>query len=149
MKQYHSYNRLFFHLIFWTKRREGLIRTRGDESLLFDAFKKKAHDLDAYIEELGSWYDHVHMLVRCPPTLLLSKLYGQLKGFSSYRWSKEWPERPFAWGDGVYIASVDPWDNHGLRGYIRNQRRVHSLRTQFDAWEVHDFGAFSLDPVHP
>ena len=147
MKQYHSYNSLFFHLIFWTKRRLGLITNPREEALLFGAFKKKAHDLGAYIEELGSWYDHVHVLARTPPTLLLTRFYGQLKGFSSYRWSREWPDKPFFWGDGVYISTVDPRENNELRRYIRNQRSIHAGRTQLDAWEVHDFGAFTPVPA--
>jgi REP element-mobilizing transposase RayT len=143
VKQYRSFNRVYFHLIFWTKRRQPLIRAPRDEALLFGALKKKAHDLDAYLEELGSWYDHVHLLARTPPTLSPSRFYGQLKGFASYSWNRQRTESQFAWGDGVYISSVDPDDNEPLRAYIRNQRSIHAGRLQLECWEVADFVTYN------
>ena len=134
MKQRHSYSRLLFHLVFSTKARGRLIEP-ADEAVLRGWFEVKAHELDSCIEEFGCFYDHVHLLVRSRPTLLLAELYRQLKGFSSRAWHIKFPERPFAWADGVYSATVDPEDNQGLREYIKNQRAHHAAKTEMRRWE--------------
>ncbi|MBN2343063.1 MAG: IS200/IS605 family transposase [Deltaproteobacteria bacterium] len=126
MKQRHSFSDLLYHLVLRTKNREHLIVSEEDENRLCGFFKKKAHDLDAYIEEFGTWYDHVHILLRTKPTHPLSDVYGQLKGFAAYAWQKNRPTQPFKWNDGVWIVTVSPNDCDILREYIRNQRIHHS-----------------------
>jgi REP element-mobilizing transposase RayT len=135
MKQRHSYHRLYFHLVFSTKDRAHTIFIPDDEEEIAGYLRKKAHELDAYIEELGSWYDHVHLLFRCGTTLPLAKIYRQLKGFGSRAWNLKHPDRRLRWSDGVFIASVDPDENDVLRNYIRNQRRKHSVEDLVPKWE--------------
>ncbi len=136
MKQQHSYHRLFFHLVFTTKNREPLIDSPDDGQVLAALFRVKAHDLDAYIEEFGCWKDHVHLLVRIPPKLSLSKLYGQIKGFATHAFKERYPERPFGWQDGVYAVTVDPDNCKGLREYIQNQWKHHEIGTLVVNWET-------------
>ena len=100
--------------------------------------KKKADDLDAWIEEFGSWYDHVHIILRIRPSMRLSDVYGQLKGFSSWSLRKRWPDTPFGWSDGVYAVTVDPDNCLGLRNYIRSQRTHHEEGTAQQRWEPED-----------
>jgi putative transposase len=135
MKQRHSSTYLLFHLVFHTKGRERLIVGDEEERALFDFLRQKAHDLDAWIEEFGTWRDHVHLLVRTRPTIALSEVYGQMKGFSAWAWRKQWPDRPFNWGDGVWAESVDPLDCDALRAYIRGQRRHHENGSLQREWE--------------
>jgi REP element-mobilizing transposase RayT len=135
MRQRHSYHRLFYHLVFATKRREHLIASPEDGGRLLQLFKVKAAKLDAYVEEFGCYRDHVHLLARSAPALALSDLYGQLKGFAAYALRARFPERPFGWQDGVWVATVDPDANADLRGYIRGQWRQHEDRVLVDRWE--------------
>jgi REP element-mobilizing transposase RayT len=100
--------------------------------------RAKAHDLDAWIEEVGGWREHVHLLLRTRPTTTLADVYGQIKGFSSWSWRKRWPERPFGWGDGVWAMTVDPMNCEGLRVYIRDQRQHHERRALIAEWEPED-----------
>ena len=135
MKQRHSFHRLFSHFAFTTKRREHLIASPEDGEALLGFFRVKAAELDAYVEEFGCHRDHVHLLVRSGPTVALSDLHGQLKGFAAWKYREHFPERPFGWQDGVWSATVDPDDNHGLREYIRGQWRQHEERSFVAAWE--------------
>jgi REP element-mobilizing transposase RayT len=125
-------------LVFTIKDREPFIYTPSDEKEIFGYLRKKAHEIDAYIEELGSWYEHVHILLRCGTTIPLAQLYRQLKGFTSRAWNIKHPDRRLRWSDGVYIATVDPHDNQGLRTYIRDQRQNHSQRQLIGRWECAD-----------
>jgi REP element-mobilizing transposase RayT len=136
MKQRHSYHRLFYHLVFSTKHREHLIQSPRDGTQILEFFKVKAHDLDAYIEEFGCWREHAHLLVRSAPTVALSALYGQMKGFAAHAWIERFPDRPFGWQDGVYSITVDPYDCQSLREYIRSQWEHHESGATIERWEV-------------
>lgn len=126
---------LLYHLVFHTKNRERFIEGDEEEQLLFGLMKQKAHEVDAWIEEFGGWREHVHLLLRARPTIALSEVYGQMKGLSAWAWRKEWPERPFGWGDGVWAVTVDPENCQALREYIRNQRQHHDSRSLIAVWE--------------
>ncbi|MCP4603429.1 MAG: hypothetical protein GY847_23410 [Proteobacteria bacterium] len=48
------------------------------------------------------------------------------------------PDRPLKWGDGVYIATVDPDNTTALRDYIRFQWEHHERRAEIPEWEHSD-----------
>jgi hypothetical protein len=73
--------------------------------------------------------------MRAPATTALSKVYGQLKGFSAHAWNLKNPKRLLGWSDGVFAATANPDDNDRLRTYIQNQRRHHEAKTQITLWE--------------
>ena len=137
MKQRHSYTNLMFHIVMRTKNREHFIDEQVERALK-TFMKKKAHELDAWLEEFGAWYDHVHILIRTKPSILLSDVYGQLKGFATWSVRRKWPGRVFAWADGVYAVTVDPENCQALRSYIQNQRSHHNEGTIEPNWEIKD-----------
>ena len=79
--------------------------------------------------------EHVHLLVRTRPTIQLSELYRQLKGFSTYSWRKRYPDKPFKWADGAFSMTADPFNCEPLREYIRHQPRHHHEKTIIPMWE--------------
>lgn len=135
MRQRHSYHRLFYHLVFTTKGRAQLIESPDDGERLCQYFRVKAARLDAYVEEFGCYRDHVHLLVRCVPTIALSDLYGQLKGFAAYAYRERHPDRVLKWQDGVWASTVDPDTTDALRCYIRNQWANHGAKVVVERWE--------------
>ena len=135
MWQRHSFHRLFFHLVFTTKHREAWIATMEQGDALFNLFRVKAAQLNAYIEEFGCYRDHVHLLVRSGPTVPLCDLYGQMKGFASWAWNRQYPARQLKWQDGVWSATVDPENSEALRRYIREQWWRHESRSCIEACE--------------
>jgi len=135
MKQRHSFTNLVYHLVFRTKEREPFIESAEDDDTLLEFMKTKASQLETQVLEFGGWYDHVHLLIRARPTMALSEVYRQLKGFSSHSWNKSTPERPFGWADGVWAVTVDAEHCDTLRKYIRNQRIAHRQREEVAAWE--------------
>jgi putative transposase len=139
MKQRHSYTNLLYHLVFRTKHRERFIVTLEEEQNLYSYIEVKAHNLDVFVEEIGGWYEHVHLLLRARPTMALADVYGQLKGFSTHSWRRRYPEKPFKWGDGVYCVTVDYSNCNQLRMYIRNQKTHHETGDIVSQWEPKDF----------
>jgi putative transposase len=75
---------LHVHLVFTTKYRRGVITDQVREALkgFMDAV---CADFDAELAAFDGEDDHVHLLVRYPPKVSLSKLVGALKGASAYR----------------------------------------------------------------
>ena len=138
MKQRHSYADLLYHLVPRTKNREPFIGGEEEEHTLHALLRKKAHDLDAWIEEVGGWKEHIHLLLRTRPTVALSAVYGRMKGFAAWAWHKRWPDRPFGWNDGVWVKTVDPESCETLRMYIRNQREHQAQNTERPRWEAQD-----------
>ena len=131
----HSFHTLYFHLVFTTKNRQPLIGSVRDGETILELFTIKAKALEAYIEEFGCWREHVHLLVRSPPKLALSVLYGQMKGFCSRAWNKRRPGAPIGWQDGVYSITVDPDNCTPLREYIRSQWQRHEQGDLITRWE--------------
>lgn len=122
-------------MVFHIKNREHLIGSVADIGFLHRQIIEKAHTLDAYVEELGGWRDHIHVLIRTAPTIALSDVYRQLKGYSATQWRKAFEGRPFKWGDGAYVATVDADHCDGLREYIRGQWEKHETKMTISAFE--------------
>ena len=139
MKQRHSFCRLACHLVCSTKNRGAFIESEEECATLLRFMAQKARELGCFVEEGGGWHEHVHLLLQFRATILLSDLYGQMKGFSATMWRRRFPDRPFKWEDGVYVKSVDPDQSDDLREYIRNQWRRHDDRLLLPHLERIDF----------
>ncbi len=68
---------------------------------LCSIFAKVCRDFEAELVECSGEDDHVHLLVRSPPKVALSKLVNSLKGVSSRRLRETRPEVSGRYHDGV------------------------------------------------
>ena len=126
----HSVHQLYAHLVFVTYKRAGSItaerkqalerhfreicQKKGAELIMFnsdDATKKKAGD------------DHVHLLVRYPPSLSISALVQHLKGESSFRISRDEGRAGFRWSRYYFARSVGHTSGEQTAAYIDTQGR--------------------------
>jgi putative transposase len=82
---------LHAHLVFVTKYRHPVF---GDAHLsrLEEVFRAVCADFGCEMVECNGEVEHVHLLVRFPPTVALSRLVNSLKGVSSRRLRQEFPE---------------------------------------------------------
>jgi len=88
-----------------------------------------ALDYNSQVLEFNGEEDHVHMLIRYPPTVVLSSLVGRMKSksasaaldrFGSTNWGKH--KRTF-WSSGFFLCSVGGATLEILKTYIENQGR--------------------------
>lgn len=86
---------------------------------------------------VGGVDEHVHVLLRAPPTITPSKLIGHVKGVSS-RFAHEalGVDPALGWQEGYALFSVDPRAEGRVAGYVRDQRRRHALGLVDPAWEL-------------
>ena len=79
------------------------------------------------IHELSVQRDHVHLLIQIQPEMSVARAVQLLKGGTSYRLRKEFPElEEFMWGDsfwadGYFAESVGTTQEEMVRRYIRDQ----------------------------
>jgi putative transposase len=140
----HSVHQLYAHLVFVTHWRTCLItkeRKQALESLFRDICKKKGAELITFGSDNGKKAeekdpladgkergdDHVHLLVRYPPTISISKLVQHLKGGSSHELSVAERQRklanddragPFQWSASYFAKSVGHTSSAGTAKYV-------------------------------
>ncbi|OOC53690.1 MULTISPECIES: IS200/IS605 family transposase [Nocardiopsis] len=120
---------LHAHLVFLTKYRRGALT---DPLLLRceEIMRDVCADFEVELVEFNGEDDHVHLLVRYPPKVQLSKLVNSLKGVSSRRLRQEHEEHVgrYLWGgrfwSGSYFAgSCDGAPLTVVREYVEQQQR--------------------------
>lgn len=122
----HCVHLLPAHLVFTPKWRRRVF-TKTQLATLGEVFASVCEDFEAELEEFNGETDHVHLLVRYPPQVSLSKLINSLKGVSSRRLKTLHPEiRKHYWGSALwsrsyFAGSVDGAPLSVLRQYIEQQ----------------------------
>lgn len=120
---------LHAHLVFTPKYRRGVFT---DELLrrCEEVMREVCGDFGAELAEFNGEADHVHLLVRYPPQVALSRLVGSLKGVSARRLRQEYPEqvRKYLWGEHFWSPSYFAASCGGaplaiVKEYIEQQKR--------------------------
>lgn len=125
----HAYEPELSHRFFGTKGRAQSIGPdmRDDVSRYLGGIIKSENGLPL---EIGAVADHVHLLVRLPPTVALADLLRTLKANSS-KWLNDtrFPRRTFAWQDGYAAFTVSQSQLGRVATYVRNQAEHHRRMT--------------------
>lgn len=124
-----TYSCLFNHIVFSTRNREPWI-VKEIEGRVWEYLGGIARDAGAAPVMIGGIENHVHLLVRLPPSLAVSDAVKAIKGGSS-RWIHEtFPKLSgFAWQDGYGAFSVSKSKVAETVEYIGKQREHHRVRT--------------------
>jgi putative transposase len=118
---------LHVHLVFVTKCRRDVLSDLAIRDLA-GIFAKVCRDFEAELVECSGEDDHVHLLVRYPPKVAISRLVNSLKGVSSRRLRELRPEVSGRYHDGVlwsasyFAASCGGAPLSVIAEYVRSQR---------------------------
>ena len=125
----HSFTKLLFHLVFATKRRAKDLT--GDlRSSMLAKLEEIARNVGAQPLAVGAGLDHVHLLVRCPATLIVAELARSLKA-NSTRWARESGRPDFGWQNGYAAFTVSQSRAGEVASYVRDQQTRHQ-RVSFE-----------------
>lgn len=120
------------HLVFATKYRHRVFKERHLERLE-EILSAVCDGFGAELVEFNGEADHVHLLVNFPPTVAVSNLVNSLKGVSSRRLRREFPEleRHYwrarrLWAGSYFAGSVGGAPLSVVRRYIEDQARPAS-----------------------
>ena len=123
-----------YHLVWVPKYRYRVLKGPiGQE--VYNGVQVFCGQLGCRVEELNVQVDHVHLLVRVPPKISISKLMGVVKGRTALRIFTRFPylrKRPYwgnhFWAKGYCVDTVGV-DSGMIRKYVKYQER-QELRQQ-------------------
>lgn len=124
-----SYTNLLYHLVYATKERAPLI-TAALRPRLHEYLGGTVRGLGGVALEINGVADHVHLLVKLPPTLALSDFLRELKANSS-GWAKKQTAGRFAWQSRYGAFTVSESQVERVRHYISHQEE-HHRRVNFE-----------------
>jgi putative transposase len=120
---------LYAHLVFVTKYRHKVFAAAHLERMEL-IMRDVCADFGCELAEFNGGPEHVHLLVKFPPTVALSRLVNSLKGVSSRRLRQEFPDlhRHYwrakrLWSGSYFAGSVGGLTISVLRQYIEQQNR--------------------------
>ncbi len=131
------YVRVWIHMVWATKERKPLLE-RGVRTRVFEHLKQNAKEKDIYVDKVGGYLEHVHLLVSLGADQTISKIMQLLKGESSH-WINQnsLVQSKFEWQDEYCAVSVGESDLEAIRRYIDQQEEHH--RTKSFAEEFEEF----------
>ncbi len=122
-----TYARVYAHLVWSTWDRLPLIH--GEiEGAVYACIRDSAAGVGADVIAIGGVADHVHVLVRYPPTLAISHLVKRMKGASSHLVTQVVsPGEFFKWQGGYGVLSVSERNVPSVTAYVLDQKRRHRV----------------------
>ena len=120
-----------YHIVFTPKYRRKVIYNKLRVDI--GRYLRRLCDYqDVEIVEANACSDHIHMLVKIPPKLSVSKFMGYLKGKSSLMIFEEhanlkynYGNRHF-WSEGYFVSTVG-LNKNTIKKYIQNQEEEDRL----------------------
>ena len=115
-----------FHIIWVPKYRYRVLNGKVGEEVRKNIIIQSER-LNCEIVELSVQNDHVHLLIKVPPKIAISKLMGVLKGKTAIRVFNKFPklkERPYwgnhFWAEGYCVDTVG-LDSEMIKKYVKYQ----------------------------
>jgi putative transposase len=124
----HSYHRIYFHFVWSVKDREAILVNS------YQTFVEQLIDQACYergIKPIAMYVmpDHVHLLVRLPPTIAPATFIGQVKGACAYAFNNRFGSQlTLKWQDGYGVVSVREGEQEKVIRYVENQSEIHANR---------------------
>ena len=133
----HSVSQLVYHFEWCPKYRYSMFRKPENAVLCEEAIREMAVRHGMEIIELSVMPDHVHVAVRVPPDMAVSRAMQLLKGGSSYllfrskpNFRKRYP-RGHLWSRGKFYRTVGDVDLPTTIQYIQEQHIHQTTLTHY------------------
>jgi REP element-mobilizing transposase RayT len=132
----HAFHQLYYHFAWSTHARIALIR-RDYRPALLKIVNEEAKKCGGWPIRHNAMPEHVHLLVRLPPTVAVSEFIGQVKGAASYRVNEEIrPSFNLKWQEGYGVLTLRKNELEAVSRYIDNQETHHRLGKLSDLLET-------------
>lgn len=120
-----SYIKVWIHAVWSTKKREPLLHQNFRQNL-FKYIIENTKEKDTWVDCIGGYNDHIHILVQLKSDQTLSKVIQLIKGESSF-WVNDngLLDVRFEWQREYYAVSVSEDKVERVRNYIKNQKEHH------------------------
>ncbi len=118
---------LSYHIVFGTEGRRPLI-SPGLKIGLYGLFAEVVEGRSGVLRGVGGIPNHVHLLVRLPPSELVSDLVGALKA-ESLHWAEGLDGNELGWEEGYGVFSVSKVRAPSVLALLEDQERHHVRRS--------------------
>jgi len=120
-----SYVRIWVHAVFSTRNREPYF-TSEIRQKLFAHIRENCKAKGVFVEAIGGYSDHVHILISLGKAQDIAKIMMLIKGESAHWLNQQGFFRgKFFWQDDYYAVSVSESKLAEVRAYILNQEEHH------------------------
>lgn len=102
---------------------------------LFSHIKENAPKKNIYLDTIDGTEDHVHSLVSLKSDQTIAKVAQLLKGESSHWANENIKNGKLEWQDEYIAVSVSESMVDNVRGYIRNQKEHHRVKSFADEYQ--------------
>jgi putative transposase len=121
----HAFHQLYYHFAWATHAREPHIHPSCRAELL-RILNEEAKTRGGWPIRHNAMFDHVHLLVRLPPTVLVSDFIGQVKGATAFRVNRDLkPTFRLRWQEGYSVITLRKDEVPKVPRYIDNQEAHH------------------------
>jgi putative transposase len=122
----HAFHQLYYHFAWATHSRIASIH-RDYRTHLLKIVNEEAEKRGGWPIRHNAMPDHVHLLVRLPPTVRVSDYIGQVKGATAHRVNEETkPSSKLTWQEGYGVLTLRKDEEEKVSCYIDNQETHHS-----------------------
>lgn len=123
-----SFVRIWVHVVFTTRNREQLLSSEIRKKL-FAHIRQNCLEKQIYLDRIGGWSDHAHLLISLGRDQNIAKVAMLIKGESTH-WlnSQNLLHGKFHWQDDYYAISVSESQVESVRNYIENQEEHHKTK---------------------
>lgn len=126
-----SYVRIWVHVVFSTRDRHPYF-TSEIRASLFEHIKSNCRDKGIFLDSIGGWSDHLHLLISLGREQNIASLMMLIKGESAHWINNQGIVRgKFRWQDDYFAISVSESLVPKVREYIENQE-VHHQTVPFE-----------------
>ncbi len=123
----HAFHQLYYHFVWSTHSRIALIGCECRPELL-RIVNEEAKKRGGWPIRHNAMPDHVHLLVRLPPTVNVSEFIGRVKGAAAHRVNEEIrPSFRLKWQEGYGVLTLRKDELETVSRYIDNQETHHRL----------------------
>ncbi|HJT33944.1 MAG TPA: IS200/IS605 family transposase [Pirellulales bacterium] len=120
-----AFHQLYYHFVWATHARDPHIH-RSWRPKLLTIVHEEATKLGGWPIRHNAMPDHVHLLVRLPPTVAVADFIGQLKGAVAFRVGREIkPKFKLRWQEGYGVLTLRKDETPSVIRYIDNQEKHH------------------------
>ncbi|TVP10156.1 transposase [Shewanella sp. KCT] len=123
------YWRCQYHIVWTPKYRFRLLKNKLGKDV-YRCIQVYSEQLGCTVDELNVQIDHVHLVIKVPPKLSISKLMGALKGKIALKICSKYPylRKNKLWGNhfwqrGYFVDTVGI-NEEVIRRYVRHQEIV-------------------------
>ena len=133
-KSSHGVSQNTYHLIWTTKYRYPTFKSEGMRTVCLNALREAARQYSIEIFECEVMEDHIHLFVRLPRTMSVSKAFQLLKGYTTYQirnfqpWRKKYKAM---WSSFTFSRTVGSVTGGVIQHYIKesNTRGQYGQQT--------------------